>query len=158
MVMSLLRDAGLDEGVLSMVLGNGLGAIADGRVALADFCNVHGLAPALANRIEVIFEEVVANIVRHGFVPGSGQEIHVAARVADGFAILCFEDDGVTFDPLQEAPPAPFTRLADAKVGGLGVAMVRRLASEVGYEAVGGAGSGSFRPVNRLTVRVAAGG
>lgn len=154
MPASLLRAASVDGGVLTMVLGNGLGAIAAGRVALDACCDAWGLSPAVVNRIEVIFEEVVANIVRHGFAPGSGQEIHVAAQLADGFAVLHFEDDGVAFDPLAVAPPAPFTSLAEAAVGGLGVPMVRRLASDVVY-AAGGCVDGGFRPVNRLTVRVA---
>lgn len=152
----LLRRAGIADGVLTMVLGNGLGAIADGQSALTGFCDMHGLAPPVVNRIEVIFEEVVANIVRHGFAAGSAQEIHFSARIREACVLLVFEDDGIAFDPLALAPPAPFTSLAEAKLGGLGIPLVRRLASDVAY-AAGDAGGDGFRFVNRLTVRIAAG-
>jgi anti-sigma regulatory factor (Ser/Thr protein kinase) len=152
----MLRSARFDAGRLSMQLGNGLAAIAEGGAALRDFCAREGLSDAVINRVDVVFEEVVANIVRHGFAPGSAQTIAVEARIEGDAVVLVFDDDGRPFDPTLQPPPAPFTRLADAQVGGLGVALVQRLARSVAYAQPEATGAG-FSPVNRLTVTIATG-
>lgn len=139
-----------------MQLGNGLAAIAEGGVTLRDFCEREGMSDTVINRIDVIFEEIVANIVRHGFDAGSAQAIEVLARIEGDAMVLVFSDDGRPFDPTVQPPPAPFTRLADAQVGGLGVALVQRLARSVVYAQPESEGDG-FCPVNRLTVTVATG-
>ncbi len=109
----------------------------------------------MLHRVEVIFEEVVSNAVRHGFTPGSDQSIIVRITVGTDLIDMVFEDDGVPFDPLQAPAPAPFGALEDAKLGGLGIAMVIRLAHGVRYERPESTDAG-FRPANRLTVTVAA--
>lgn len=139
-----------------MRLGNGLAAIAEGGATLRDFCAREGLSAAVINRIDVIFEEVVANIVRHGFDAGSAQSIEVLALIDGDAVVLVFDDDGRPFDPTVQPPPAPFTRLAEAQVGGLGVALVQRLARTVAYAQPQPKAEG-FSPVNRLTVTVATG-
>jgi serine/threonine-protein kinase RsbW len=139
-----------------MRLGNGLAAIAEGGTTLRDFCAREGLSAAVINRIDVIFEEVVANIVRHGFDAGSAQSIDVLARIDGDVVVLVFDDDGRPFDPTLQPPPAPFTRLAEAQIGGLGVALLQRLARSVAYSQPE-PGADDFRPVNRLTVTIATG-
>lgn len=152
----LLRAARFDAGRLSMHLGNGLAAIAEGGSTLRSFCEAEGVSAAVINRIDVIFEEVVANIVRHGFDAGSAQSIEVLARIEGDAVVLVFDDDGRLFDPTVQPPPAPFTRLAEAQVGGLGVALVQRLARSVAH-AQPEAKENGFSPVNRLTVTIATG-
>ena len=158
---SLPSGADLVDGTLRLTLGNGLAAIADSGAAVAEFCAFHALTPTVVNRIEVIFEEVVANIIRHGLAAGSPQSIRVAmtfeANRAGGDVVLRFDDDGAPFDPVKAVAPPAFTRLADAAIGGLGIALVKRLARKVTHERPALAGGIGFQPVNRLTVRVATG-
>ncbi len=154
---SLLQAVRFDGDRLTLRLGNGLGAIIDGGEALAEFSRRAGLSPAVVNRIEVIFEEVLANIVRHGFEAGSVQSIRVEL-VADGDTVeITFDDDGIAFDPTRRPMPAPFTNLADAPIGGLGIPLVRRLAQSVDYAFHPASDEAGFDPVNRLVVRVATG-
>ena len=130
---TLLRAASLEGGRLTLRLGNGLGAIVDGGGQLDEFCERARLSPAVVNRIEVIFEEVIANIVRHGFAPGSDQSIRVEVAMEGDDVVLVFEDDGVAFDPTRRAAPAPFTHFEDAPIGGLGISLVRRMGRSVEY-------------------------
>jgi serine/threonine-protein kinase RsbW len=86
--------------------------------------------PASYN-VELVFEEIVANIVRHG-QPTS--DIDVAITFGDAETILIFEDDGVPFNPREHTPrPAP-TSLDEVQVGGLGIALVKKIASRMDYE------------------------
>ena len=79
------------------------------------------------------------------------------ANRAGGDVVLRFDDDGAPFDPVKAVAPPAFTRLADAAIGGLGIALVKRLARKVTHERPALAGGIGFQPVNRLTVRVATG-
>ena len=145
-----LLEAALDGGRLRLHLANDLDGIAASLPMLEAFCAEAGLSPRVANRLEVVVEEVVSNAIRHGFAPGSAQSVRVEASATAEAVLLVFEDDGVAFDPLAQAPPAPFTDLESAQIGGLGIATVRRLAAQVRYFG----GAGGF-PVNRLEVTLA---
>jgi serine/threonine-protein kinase RsbW len=51
-------------------------------------------------------------------------------------AELTFEDDGERFDPRALAAPSPSRDVDEAKVGGLGIHLVRSLVASVRYEAL----------------------
>jgi serine/threonine-protein kinase RsbW len=142
---------------LRLVLDGGLAAIEDGRLEILHFLEPQALDPLVINRLEVVFEEIVSNIVRHGFTPGSGQSIAVRVAARPDTLVLSVEDDGVAFNPLEAPGPAPFTSLETAALGGLGVALVRKLAADVRYEAPSVAPDAAFKPTNRLTVQIATG-
>lgn len=154
----LLAEAVVD-GRLEMFLANSLEAIDCGRRRIEDHLGAPD--PRVLNRVEVVFEEIVANIVRHGFRPQSDQVLFV--RVANNPAEieLVFEDEGEAFDPLARASrPAP-SSLEEAEIGGLGLPLMRKMTSRARYERVAGNSSGrrvrnrAFVPVNRLTLAIA---
>jgi anti-sigma regulatory factor (Ser/Thr protein kinase) len=146
--------AATEDSVL-IALENTLDAVDDGRRRLQPFVERQGLGAMAVNRIEVIFEELVANIVRHGFSAGSGQSIRVRATALPGAVELVFEDDGAPFDPFQAPAPKPFTTLEEASLGGLGVQLVVRLSVARRYERLDAGGrQDGFNPVNRVTVLV----
>ena len=145
-----------DSDILEVRLANEIASIEAGRVELARFCNRHAVSARVINRLEVVFEEIVSNVVRHGFVAGSAQSLRVRAHSLANRIVLTFEDDGAPFDPLARAAPAPLTTLADAPLGSLGIALVRKLVAGISYRRVdGGAECAGFAPVNRLVVAVA---
>jgi anti-sigma regulatory factor (Ser/Thr protein kinase) len=110
------------------------------------------LGPDLQNQMELVFEELVANAVRYGFTPGSTQKVRVRAESSRNALTLVFEDDGAPFNPLDRAPPPALTNIETAPVGGLGIALVKRLSQRLAYEAPEAVAADAFRPVNRLTV------
>jgi anti-sigma regulatory factor (Ser/Thr protein kinase) len=141
-----------------MALCNTIDAVEDGRRLLQPFFEDLQLDRAVVNRIEVVFEELVSNIVRHGFAPGSGQSIRVRVAPQDDAVELTFEDDGAPFDPFSAKPPAPFTSLEAAPLGGLGIPLIIRLTDARRYERLAAASQADgFAPTNRVTVVVSAG-
>ena len=54
-------------------------------------------------KVELAFEEVAANIVRHGHPT---EDVEVAIRFDDDEIVLTFEDDGAPFDPLRASGPS----------------------------------------------------
>src|SRR5215218_9657164 len=79
------------------------------------------LHPRHRHDLELVFDEVATNIVNHGRPSG---DVEAVIRFADE-TTMCFEDDGVAFDPrAQPAPPAA-TRRSELRIGGLGLVLVR---------------------------------
>ncbi|CAN7248696.1 ATP-binding protein [Phenylobacterium sp. LjRoot225] len=146
-----MRDVQLAPDRLVLTLDNDIEEIAAALPNLQAFGEGAQLGPRLQNRFEVIFEELASNVIRHGFVQGSRQQVRICAAVDAQALTLVVEDDGLPFDPLARAAPAPLTDLASAPEGGLGIALVTRLASRLCYEAPQGGADQGFRPVNRVT-------
>jgi anti-sigma regulatory factor (Ser/Thr protein kinase) len=157
-----LRATQRNEATLRLVLDNDLAAIESGRCEIRDWLG-GGLSRRTTNRWEVVFEEVVSNIVRHGCAAGSHHTIVVdVVRAADGIE-FAFEDDGRPFDPLAAPEPQALKSLETAPLGGLGVALVRRLSATMSYErnpkhaSAGTVAVSGFTPRNRLRVSIATG-
>jgi len=139
---------------LPLVLGNTLGSVLDGRREIQRHYELRLYDPGVVNRLDVIFEELISNIIRHGFSPGSNQSISVLVADRPGLIELTLEDDGTPFNPLAASEPEPLRDLETAPIGGLGISLVRKLAADVRYERPG-AGNGGFAPANRIIVTIA---
>ncbi len=109
-----------------------------GFAALRDALDGSGLGADLRFRVELVFEEIVANIVRHGVRPAGETQIEVMLDAHPDVITLTFADDGVAFDPCSPAAavradaPRP-ANLEEAPDGGFGLMMVRRAASKMSY-------------------------
>ena len=109
--------------------------LAAAQPSLRRFLEQAGVAPRVLGRAEVVIEEVVMNIAMHAFQNAGLHDLalHAAPCGAGGCEIV-FEDAGHLFDPTASVLPEPARELAEASVGGLGLVLVRRFASEVTYE------------------------
>ncbi len=92
------------------------------------------LHPGARYNVELVFEEIVANIVRHGSTGVAEIGVAVSLQVEADAVVMTFDDDGRPFDPSATVDPALPRRLEDAPVGGLGLMLVRRAASGLRYE------------------------
>jgi len=84
-------------------------------------------------KLDLVLEEILMNIARYAYVPGTGAaEVAVAA---DGPGKLSIEisDWGNAFNPLEVEPPDFSRGLADRPIGGLGVFLIRSLVSSIDY-------------------------
>ena len=104
------------------------------QAALEAFAREEGWPSRLEFQIKLVIEEVVMNILSHGYEEGGDHDILIELA-SDGEKIgIEIVDDGRPYDPLTEAP-APDTEapLADRPVGGLGVYLVCALMDEASY-------------------------
>ena len=154
------RQPEIVDGELRLLLGSELTAIEYGRLGLARFLAPLALDSRVVNRIEVIFEELIANIVRHGFKDMTGGVIAVSAFAKPDGIVLTIEDNGAPFNLLEAEEPAPFESLETARIGGLGIPLIRRYSRNIHYErlkpAPGAAGElgQAHSGRNRLVVEV----
>ena len=82
---------------------------------------------------ELVFEEVVANVVGHGAPDGHALEVRFTLEICADSIILTFDDNGVPFDPRGRADPPPQKSLDEARIGGYGLMLVRHAASSLDY-------------------------
>ncbi len=88
-------------------------------------------------RLELVLEEVLMNVQRHGFKGDPERLSTVDLGLADASVLLQFEDDGQPFDPTQPLPE-PVSTLAESSDGGRGLRLLQRSASALDYERVDG--------------------
>jgi anti-sigma regulatory factor (Ser/Thr protein kinase) len=96
-----------------------------------------GFHAARLRDIELLVEEVVANICCHGYDDPPGQ-LEVRCRCIEAQQLLLeFIDSGRPFDILTAPPPDLTADLEQREVGGLGVSLIRALADEISYQRAG---------------------
>lgn len=106
----------------------------------------HGLSADTWFAVQLCLEEAVANIIMHGGGAKDDRlQIAVALERNGGTLVARIEDSGREFDPTQFSPPSVAKSLEEAKVGDLGIHLMRSFASDMHYERRDGR--------NRLTLR-----
>ena len=121
-----------------------LAARPGGLPALLDFVRgfgrEHGLPETAVHRLIVILEELFLNTVKHGHGGGSDAPVTVElSLLADGLH-CSYTDQAPVFVP-PAGPPNQLEVAPDARpLGGLGIAMVRSLASDLSHAQAGADG------------------
>jgi serine/threonine-protein kinase RsbW len=102
--------------------------------AIDQFSQAHGWSPESLFHVQLVLEEVVANVISYG--SGGHSLPRVSIKLIQEGPILSIEvsDDGVPFDPFQNADPDLNFSLDDRAIGGLGVYLVRQLMDSVSYQ------------------------
>ncbi len=99
------------------------------------------------NLARLAIEEMGTNILKYGYDDTARHEILVRVQVDPGTVLVVLEDDGHEFNPLEAPPPDAEVPLDQREPGGLGIHLVRKLATQMDYQRSGGR--------NRLTVKIA---
>jgi anti-sigma regulatory factor (Ser/Thr protein kinase) len=87
---------------------------------------------ALRFHAELVFEELVANIINHGAVDGREPDVCVSFEARRDSIVLTFDDDGVPFDPRKRPASVP-AALDETRIGGFGLVLVRHAARSLDY-------------------------
>ena len=93
------------------------------------FCAERRLEAEAADRVAVVIEEWVANIVEHGR-PAEGSLVIVRLTAAGEGVRLVFSDAGDAFDPRAAAEEGPNLE----RGGGAGIALIRAWCEIEAYE------------------------
>lgn len=110
-----------------------------------DACERAGLGEPDAHDVRLVAEELCANVVAYGYADGEPGPLSLAIEVARDVVRVRVEDRASRFDLLGADEPARDEPWSTRRIGGLGLFLVRELASDVRHEAREGGG-------NRVTV------
>jgi serine/threonine-protein kinase RsbW len=129
--------------------GNGhdtTGEVLNLRSRMSELAQIHVWIERLAARhaipanvqfaINLCLEEVLSNIIRHGYAgqPENPIVVHFVSPRRDQF-VFVVEDDAPPFNPV-ESPELPVPHsLDDIQVGGQGIRLLRRFADALEYQA-----------------------
>ncbi len=119
--------------VLRLTLGDGIPGLAAAQRSLAGFLEAAGCDPWTLFRAELVVEEVAMNVLHHGQPTDRPARAGLEAWLAEDRLVIAMEDDGPAFDPLQVVSAPLATRLEDARVGGIGLRLVRKNAAALRY-------------------------
>jgi serine/threonine-protein kinase RsbW len=92
-----------------------------------------GLPADLLFKFDLCAEEAVTNTISYAFPENGAHEISLRLSVCGAMVCLEFEDDGVAFNPLDAPQHVQPASLEEANIGGLGIALMRRLMDECTY-------------------------
>jgi serine/threonine-protein kinase RsbW len=103
------------------------------------------MSPGMSLAVQLCLEEVVANFIMYGAINHERLQLTVDLEHAGEVLVARISDNGQEFDPTKAPRPTTAASLKEAKVGNLGIHLIRSFATDVEYERRGGR--------NHLTLR-----
>lgn len=93
-----------------------------------------GLSADAVARINVCLDELFTNIVSYGFEDNLEHTIKFILNGDNHVVTINIVDDGIPFNPLAKADPELPVNIESAKIGGLGIRIIKELMDRVFYE------------------------
>ena len=124
-------------GRVTLLLRNRLEDLRDVQSAIDRLVANQNLEEEQAYALRLAVEELVSNVIRHGFDDGRLHRIVVAVEVRAERIDLAIEDDGRPFDPNSGGELVTPTSLEDAPTGGLGLGLVKAMVGAIHYRRMG---------------------
>jgi len=105
----------------------------------------HELAEEMAEELRVCLHELIGNAILYGGLAEDQLRISITAAVTVEDVTLVVEDNARPFNPLALPVESLATSLEDARIGGLGLRLVRSFTDHLAYD--------FDRGGNRMTLR-----
>lgn len=134
------------EPSLTVSMAANLGGFENGRLQCRQFLQQQQVEPHTIDVFELVLEECVTNTLQYGYGDTGLHWIDVELSLHPSHLHLTIEDDAGPFDPLLQPEPVLPQTLDEARIGGLGLLMVRRSTSRLEYTRAAGR--------NRLVARI----
>ncbi|MEX1829223.1 ATP-binding protein [Luteibacter sp. CQ10] len=93
----------------------------------------HHIDEACRADVRLVLEELLVNIVRHGYPDGRDGEIRISIDVHRDHVQLKLEDDAQPFDARAHELPDLAGDIADREIGGLGLHLIHNIADALEY-------------------------
>jgi serine/threonine-protein kinase RsbW len=95
----------------------------------------HSIPLSTQFSMNLCLEEVLSNIIRHGYSGDSNQSISVKfSSPRQDFFVFTVEDEAPAFDPIVSEVPPVLSALNENPIGGQGIRLLRRFADELQYQ------------------------
>src|SRR5258707_13929631 len=109
---------------LSIKLSNQVTEIARLSEIVNEFGQIHNLTDDALFAINLALEEILINVIKHGYTGTDAHEISVRIWMSDDDFTAEIEDDGMEFNPLDLPAPDITLPLEERQIGGLCVHMI----------------------------------
>jgi serine/threonine-protein kinase RsbW len=105
---------------------------------VASLCAENAITHDVEYDLNLALDEIITNVIRHAFADGHPHQFTVRISVDRSEFVAQVEDDGREFNPVARPTPDLNAPLAERKVGGLGIHLVRNIMDSFVYERAGG--------------------
>lgn len=109
------------------------GDIAQVNAEFAAFAEGQALPDSVRRSLQVALDELLTNILGHGFAGRDGWDVTVEAELVAGRVHVTVTDNGGPFNPLDLDAPDTTLTPEERRIGGLGIHLVREMMDEVSY-------------------------
>jgi serine/threonine-protein kinase RsbW len=90
------------------------------------------------NKIELAVDEACTNVIEHAYHHAEDQDINVDVKIGRDKLTIIVTDRGKTFSPKSIKMPDMEQYIAELRVGGLGIYLMKTLMDEVQYQTISG--------------------
>jgi anti-sigma regulatory factor (Ser/Thr protein kinase) len=102
-----------------------------------EFGEKHSVSSEAMFAMNLALEEILINVIKHGYADEGAHEIEVRLSFDDGEMIAEVEDDGIAFNPLDAPIPDITKPLEERPIGGLGIHLTRTMMDRTAYQRLG---------------------
>ena len=121
--------------LLEVCITNDLSAIQEVTERFEQFCDQHAVPPDDIMRVNLVFDEILSNIISYGYSDEAEHEIKIIIELTARRLILTIEDDGIPFNPFaRKAPVNMASSIEEQKIGGLGIHLVQQVMDSATYQ------------------------
>ena len=125
-------------GHLEFTADNTFESVAEGARQLEKFAEEFSLPPRKAYQLDLIYEELMTNVVKYSYPDSDPHQIQVILEDRDDLLTFTIIHDGTDFDPWQQADPDLNVPLEERQEGGIGIMLARKFAQSVDYQRTDG--------------------
>ena len=98
------------------------------------FAEECGLAAGVGQKICIVFDDLLNNIISYGFSDDEDHQINIDISATAERLLITVADDGVPFNPFDQVGPDTSLSVEDRDIGGLGVLLVTELMDQSSYQ------------------------
>ncbi len=121
---------------IRLSIGNALVEVGSALDVMRRELEKRNVPPPLIHVVETVADELLTNVIKHGFRNDRRHTIDIEIAVRDGALMLQISDDGIPFDPFARPAPDLTRPIEERPAGGLGIHLVRQLAADCRYARV----------------------
>ena len=125
--------ANSNAGQQCVILENRIDEIRRLSIIVEEFFGEHQLPSEMLFKINLVFEEIISNIIYYGYEDDTKHEIVINMNLLNGILAVEIKDDGKAFNPLANPEPRLDAPLEERPIGGMGIYLVKHLVDEIRY-------------------------
>ncbi len=118
---------------MQIQLSNNLSELAGVMAALEDFCDGAGVDMGAAQAAELVLDEFLNNIISYGYLDSEDHRITVDLTIVERVLQIKISDNGIPFNPFEQAEPELESSIEEREIGGLGIHLVRNMMDDYSY-------------------------
>ncbi len=115
-------------------LSNKISELETIQLCLDELVEKWNVPAALGMTLNLVIEEAFTNVVNYAYDDSDEHCIEIVFEMQDKILSISLIDDGIAYDPTQNATPDLSLSVEERKIGGLGVYLIKSMMDEVEYE------------------------